>query len=38
MPLFDFAQFQAMWDGIFPAIANPLASSLDAVAGSVQGP
>lgn len=38
MPVFDFAQLQAMWDGIFPAIANLLAGSIDAIGGSVQAP
>lgn len=38
MPMFDLSQLQAMWDGIFPAIFGPLASSVDAIGGSVEGP
>lgn len=38
MPVFDFAQMQAMWDGIFPAIFGSLAAAMDTVGASVQGP
>ena len=38
MPFIDFAQLQAMWDGIFPAIFGPLAASVDTIGASVQGP
>lgn len=38
MPEFDFDQLQALWDGIFPSIFGPLASSVDTIGASVQGP
>ncbi len=38
MPVFDFPQLQAAWDGIFPAIFGPLAASVDMIGASVQGP
>lgn len=38
MPVFDFSQVQAMWDGIFPAIFGPLAALVDTLGASVQGP
>ena len=38
MPVFDFSQLQAMWDGVFPAIFEPLAASVDTLGASVEGP
>lgn len=38
MPVFDFTQMQAVWDGIFPAIFGPLAAFVDTIGASVQGP
>ncbi len=38
MPPFDPTQFQAMWDGIFPAIFGPLAALVDTLGASVQAP
>ena len=38
MPVFDFPQLQAPWDGIFPAIFGPLAASVDRIGASVQEP
>lgn len=38
MPFFDFAQLQAFWDGIFPAVFGPLATSVDTLGASVEAP
>lgn len=38
MPVFDFVQLQALWDGIFPAIFGPLTSFVETVGASVEGP
>ncbi|QGW26210.1 hypothetical protein GJR88_04879 [Dietzia sp. DQ12-45-1b] len=38
MPMFDFSEMQAFWDGIFPAVFGPLAAFVDTIGASVEGP